>query len=632
MPFPFPKVPSPLDLILTGIKGGNWLSEKIFGKDIVSEEQEQKALKEEQTKNATKKPPKGKQYDGGRPKTTKPKDKPKDKGDEDGIKVDVTYKLPPKTNQQSFPDPLLIPKKLIKFIRAISGQSATQQKYGELDIWPQIFTPVTFNYTADIIGTGRRQAHLEEGLKKYMAWFTKDLKAEEDEKNGIDLDPDSEDISNFWDQAALISPEVPGDFVSPINMIFGQQAIWDEIADTVASGSNAYIGGLRGIVWMGDINFVVRPSGTTDLSDRIPAAGFEFFENVSHGDTQRALGVGEKIFIPTHITEHTKEELLAQIAAEEEILNSGNYSEEIVEERMEELRREKADIGEGGHGFKKIKSIPDLAIGISNLFAELMGAFPIRIVVEKGSFLNKRVVNSGDKSTIEDLPEQNFNLPNIAEALAEITNTQILTASAITLHSEMLQRMIAEICSIKSATIDTYDQADLIVDYLGIPIEHIKQKYRLCFDPFIATDESFENIYQILLGKEIEYKKPIFKVGKSNPTLAAQLSYLMKSGQIIHGAFYHEYKQEDGGLKYYLSQLKKGHDVIKNFNGVTEEGKPSRLSFEEWLKIVIEEGASDYTGEEDSKTPYDQPWDERPLTWIRETRSLDKNTTYGSLD
>ena len=616
MPFPFPKVPSPLDLILTGIKGGNWLADKIFGKDIVSEEQEQKALKEEQTKNATKKPPKGKQYDGGKPKTNKPKDKPKDEGDEEGVKVDVTYKLPPKTNQQSFPDPLLIPRKLIKFIRAISGQSATQQKYGELDIWPQIFTPVTFNYTADIIGTGRRQKHLEDGLKKYMAWFTKD--------------PNSEDISNFWDQAALISPEVPGDFVSPINMIFGQQAIWDEIADSVASGSNAYIGGLRGTVWMGGINFAVRESGVTDLSDRIPA--FAFFENCSHGDTQRALGVGEKIFIPTSVIDQTKEELLAQIAAEEEELNSGYYSKEVVDERMEELKREKADVGKGVYGFKKITSIPDLAIGISNLFAELMGAFPIRIVVEKGSFLNKRVVNSGDKSFIEDLPEQNFNLPNIAEALAEITNTQILTASAITLHSEMLQRMIAEICSIKSATIDTFDQADLIVDYLGIPVEHIKQKYRLCFDPFIATDESFENIYQILLGTEIEYKKPIFKIGKNNPTLAAQLSYLMKSGQIIHGAFYHEYKQGDGGLKYYLSQLKKGHDAIKNFNGVTEDGKPSTLSLEEWLKIVVEEGASDYTGEEDSKTPHDQPWDERPLTWIRETRSLDKNKTYGSLD
>ena len=615
---------------------------------------------EDALKEGTKKPPKGKQYTDNKPVITKPKDKPKNKedDDDDAIKVNINYKLPPEPNQKAGIDPFKPPlARLKEFIRAISGESATKQVYGGLELWPQIYTPVTFNYTADVIGTGRRQAQIEKSFDRFMAWHTKDI---QEKQSDADVLANGAEIKyNFFDQAMLIAPETPGDFTGPMTPIYGQQPIWDEVADTVASGTNAYIGGLRGVVWMGTeakgdtpatggVNFVVRPSGVTDLSDRLWEGGDFFpFESVSHGSTQTALGVGKDIFIPRSLTEKTKEEFLEQIAKERELLSEATYSQEIIDERLEELSREEAEITQGVYEFNRIRSIPDMLQSVTALFAEVIGLFPIKIVIEKGNFLNKKIVNYSlatvqkiadpkEYTKIEDLPEKTLIYPNIAETLAELTGAQLQLSGIIDLQTEMLLRLCADSVASKQLGITHYALTDAIADYLGFPIEHVKGEYLSRFDPYVAESKDFNSIHQLLIGAKVEYEEPIFQVGKNSPTLTTQLIYLLKAAKITEAALYQEVGNKAGGkLKDYMEIVSKGLEIVNGTDARNSSDQPTNWDFNEWLTVFVEENGGESIRQGDAggeaKTVRGKPYANRPKAVIKQVGgNHDPAHTYGS--
>lgn len=568
--------------------------------------------------------PTGPQFKNTKPivKPTKNAPKPKNKP----VSQPPT-KFPSTPNTFVWPvDPFWVPKELVKRVRAISGTPATEQKYGEMELWPVNYEETTFNVRLDIIGTARREENKQKGTENFIKWFAR--------KNGNFSSAMIEDSQlegggvitgdTLWDQCCYFTPQTPGDFTGPMAMEFGAAAILDRAADLASTRVNASHGGIRGVLWAKQPTINIVPSGSVDISDRLPndqfsssydgaaAALKDLFQyygqreikqldiiNTSQGAISRRLGVGDELFITRTLIDRTKEEELAVLNEEIKILTesmaslSSPHERELASQAIADLQKEISEVESGLVRLNQIHSLPELGAETLAILGEVIGAFPIKIDIKSGHLLTKsiapkeglganwaRLLNFGKSDLNKTVDPQevfevrvredmSLNFPNIAESLAEIQLNLLNMSGIQNLQQEMLNRVASQLCSLASTSVTTHDLTDAIADYLGFKITYHDDYYTLAFDPQIASDPENDDLLKFLIGRNVHYKRPAFDISKESQTLTAKLFWYDRASSIIQAK---DYRRFTGGPENAnMSKPKERLRDVKNFMGHLRE-------------------------------------------------------------
>ena len=653
------------DIVVTILDGGsaggqaekNWEQENLEAKNKLIED----------TLIAIKKLPAGRQYKANKPIVQPTKNAPKPKT-QPVSQPPTKYPVFP-NEVPSFADPFWIPK-LIKRVRAISGTPATEQKYGEMELWPINYEKTTFNVRLDIIGTQRREENKKKGTENFIKWFAR--------KNGNFSSAKIEDSQlegggvitgdTLWDQCCYFTPQTPGDFTGPMAMEFGAAAILDRAADLASTRVNASHGGVRGVLWAEKPTINIVPSGTVDISDRLPNDQFsssfdgaasalkDLFEyygerkirqldivNQSSGEIAKKLGVDQfPFFIPRSLCNHEKEDLVKFAKEEIAILKEklAVTKDGLEKRRIEaDIEYKEGELGEIESGYVKINEVKTHAELISNsieLFSELLGAFPIKIDIEPGHILTQTLGPKDpsvlltpeilEKSDPKDLFEIRtlkepikLRFPNIGELLSEM-ELQILSMQGIqNLQQEFMTRFASQMCSMQQLNLVTNNEVTLIKDWIGMKTVTHDDYVTLAFDPMICGDPENDEIYKYLIGKNVPYKREAFAIDKDNQTLTASQFIYARACTVIMNSLYRKFNGKPGdpmeNPKSFLKSAKEMLDLWNGLDGVlgSDQSKTVSISFDEFKKL-FEDGYADYTKTtDDDPKPWGDDKDERPL-------------------
>lgn len=115
--------------------------------------------------------------------------------------------------------------------------------------------------------------------------------------------------------------------------------------------------------------------------------------------------------------------------------------------------------------------VPSLMAWMVEQIDALTGQFPIEIEIEDTD------------PTQEGNQTQSIRLPNIAETLAELYGLLLKTSVTSDLHTDINLRLVAEVLSIKNASIVTQDYARANASFLGYRGNPKKRKINYSFDP-----------------------------------------------------------------------------------------------------------------------------------------------------
>jgi hypothetical protein len=653
------------DIVVTILDGGsaggqaekNWEQENLEAKNKLIED----------TLIAIKKLPAGRQYKANKPIVQPTKNAPKPKT-QPVSQPPTKYPVFP-NEVPSFADPFWIPK-LIKRVRAISGTPATEQKYGEMELWPINYEKTTFNVRLDIIGTQRREENKKKGTENFIKWFAR--------KNGNFSSAKIEDSQlegggvitgdTLWDQCCYFTPQTPGDFTGPMAMEFGAAAILDRAADLASTRVNASHGGVRGVLWAEKPTINIVPSGTVDISDRLPNDQFsssfdgaasalkDLFEyygerkirqldivNQSSGEIAKKLGVDQfPFFIPRSLCNHEKEDLVKFAKEEIAILKEklAATKDGLEKRRIEaDIEYKEGELGEIESGYVKINEVKTHAELFSNsieLFSELLGAWPIKIDIEPGhlltqtlgpkdpgALLTKEILEKSDPQdlfeirTLKDPIKLRF--PNIGEILAEIELQLVNMQGIQNLQQEFMSRFASQMCSTQQTLVNTYDKVDCLFDWVGMKTVNHDDYVTLSFDPMIAGDPENDEVLKYLIGRNVAYKKPVFAIDKDNQTLTASQFIYANACTIIKNALYRKFNGRAGdpmeNPKSFLKSAKEMLDLWNGLDGVlnSDGTKTVSISFDEFKKMYID-GFAPYTKDPtDDPDPWGDDKDERPL-------------------
>lgn len=122
-------------------------------------------------------------------------------------------------------------------------------------------------------------------------------------------------------------------------------------------------------------------------------------------------------------------------------------------------------------GTRKHESLTQLSVWLTQQVDGLVGEFPIRVNIEDAD------------PTREGNQAKSVNLPNIAEALAEIYGMATKTAIDSDMHTSFLLRLAVETMAAKTAALLAQDYAMGNASYLGYKGNQVKRTVDYAFDP-----------------------------------------------------------------------------------------------------------------------------------------------------
>jgi hypothetical protein len=500
--------------------------------------------------------------------------------------------------------------------------------------------------------------HHQESFDAYAYWLA-------NQAAGVPFPDDY--AGDFYDQGAIIWPLDPRDFSGGVTMLFGARFLGDLFANWWTRSLNYDAATLRGVTYF-DIG-ITKSKATwernysEDKSEVDSESGFEglayslaniiasqtygpvinrphiVLENAHVSAAAVLLGKGSYPgFYPRSWCNKSAEEIQAEIDKERELIvkELGNAVDpniiRLYEARLDELSAEAAEVGSGLLQLNKINNIPEHIQALSNCLAEVMGAYPYKIVLEKGSFLRKKLIplnlatmeNYDDvpvQYRIQELDEETVSVPNVSEALAEVTGMLLNLQGFIDLKMEFLQRISAELVALRSTTAQTFDRTEAIMDFLGFDLSYVDEKMPISFSPTASGTD----ILNLLQGSLVKYKKPLFKANKHNSTLQVQLYHLLKGASIIKAVHFKPFQtdnplsglfdDEDTDFGKYLKQLVNGLNKDNTATFKKSDGTEVSMDFEEFIEFV-ETGWAQFTIDpDDTRKPYGKDYNQRPRIW-----------------
>lgn len=238
---------------------------------------------------------------------------------------------------------------------------------------------------------------------------------------------------------------------------------------------------------------------------------------------------------------------------------------------------------------ENIETLPSLILWFIKRFDELMGQWEIPIDIEDAD------------ATQEGNQSKHIRLPNLAEAIAEMTGLLLQT----TINSESLinlsTRTLLEAGMNKQQGFKNYYMLDALIDYFGFQTKESSQKLSLTFKP----GES--DLEKMLRETEIEVRVTELD---DKTTYKSNMQDLLHAAAIIRAVHWRKFKN-DGSVKEQFISLIKGYaETNKNLSG-SEKDANDKDDFDKFLDDA-ETGFTSTNGITDSTNPYGRNYSERP--------------------
>lgn len=427
-------------------------------------------------------------------------------------------------------------------------QSLTEREYGRLLHRPLTAKKVTVRQALPPDPDEKFDNLNREGLEQLSHWMLSQYTCEPPEVK-----------INFWDCAALITPEYLRGFHGNIGFIYGIKSLhaWGEYYTQASLNAYQEISGLIPIDY--------------EIINYNPELDYHYLENeqpltnTSNLKLDRVMTLLGGSFWKEENYKFIPEEEMTTLA-EELFLNEGEYQEKEInvdsvfdyikyclaaqywkagyQELPAELPESLLSYKDDNEPIKKNNYL-DYFTWFIEQFDAIVGEFPIRITIED------------DDPIQEGKQEKKIELPNLAEAVAEIYGLTRESTIDGELSVNFLARLAAEITAIKNGVAITQDYVRGNAAYLGYDGNTKKRKLNYNFNLVDPT-----NLAKILQEKEG------YVVGWENQdknTLADHLTHLQFAAGIIKSAFFRPASQAD--------RLKKALEDIQNLSGEEQENK-----------------------------------------------------------
>jgi hypothetical protein len=355
--------------------------------------------------------------------------------------------------------------------RSISiKQRLTEKPYGGLLTHPVSTRPIKrYNLQLNKLQEQLKNAK-ESSTQKFANWLTLQQAQPANEEEQKEYDELAKGLT-FWDTVALIAPEsIPG-LSGKMGLLYGMKPLAVLASAYQVSRANAY----QEVTGYVPLKLTVE---NRSINDATPVfLGDQKLQNAGLGAIRQAVGANEfPIAVPRSLIQHTDAELDKILDQKIKLLNAekGKHPEDsdlgrAIKAAIDDAQKQK----EGKSVYRTIENIPQQISWMVQVLDEVLGSFPVGITLADSD-----LIKVGEE-------EQKIRVPNIAEALAELTGMALLNHSATELSVNMLVRILCETGTGRQQSIKNYYLLDVIRDYLGCATKEKTIQAPFAYDPVL---------------------------------------------------------------------------------------------------------------------------------------------------
>jgi hypothetical protein len=234
-------------------------------------------------------------------------------------------------------------------------------------------------------------------------------------------------------------------------------------------------------------------------------------------------------------------------------------------------------------------------------FDTLVGEFPIKMKIENNELIE-----------VED-GEQEFEFPNIAEALAEILGNGIVHEAYTKLNLNVATTILGQTGSNTTISFRNNNLLSAIIQYLGFETKPTEKELELAFNPIDTTDNEEEGREGSESFKDLLQHTTVLVPTEENvdsSSLEQQLKLILKGAMIIEAV--HGRKTDINNVAGSVKDiLLRSRNLSNTDNPTSSEPQSKEEDFSQWLDDV-EDSFDNAPLNSDPTKPYGRDFNQRP--------------------
>lgn len=461
----------------------------------------------------------------------------------------------------------------------------------------------------------------------FLAWLAK--------KTGA-YNPETGDqggqVDQFWDQSVTVWYTIAGQLDGRKGLIYGLEPLGMMFGEYFVLSRTAQFGGVRGMLYQ-SITVENSPAPWSrqpdnNLEDLDSEAGNGLAYGLAVNAAQTNDLINENGEVPKIILENNHQGGAgSQDAFPIRVPVSLLIEDEDLENMSEQEIQEKA--------YTKVKSLPELILWFVRVFDEVMGKFPLTFEIGESDMLSlEEEMQAWEQGVQKDglqdpnLPfylqndklvsfyENNgrrikrIKVPNLAEALSELSALALVNDQNSALGQEFLTRILHETGSIKKSTLQCFYMIDAVIDWLGFTTKEGSELVNFSWNP-ILEPENF-SMKNLLTPSDVPIEV-VWENEKENFQKA--INIIIEAHAILKAA----HTEGIGAAPEVLAhRIRRFAEAFEPDPTIKKEAQPGEVienstttEFDQFLERV-EKGFIDAPGISDSEKPYGKPYGNRP--------------------
>jgi len=438
-------------------------------------------------------------------------------------------------------------------------------------------------------------------------------------------------IDQFWDQSATVWYTIPGQLDGRKGLIWGLEPLGMMFGEYFVLSRTAQFGGVRGMLYES-----ITVEGSPAPWSRQPDNNLEDLDSESGNGLAYGLAMNAALTngladengeVPKIILENNHQGAGSQDAFPIRVPVSLLIEDEDLENMSEQEIQEKA--------YTKVKSLPELILWFVRVFDEVVGKFPLTFEIGESDMLSlEEEMEAWEQSKAPaadpSLPfylqndklvsfsmkdgrrVKRIKVPNLAEALSELSALALVNDQQSALGQEFLMRLLQESGSTKQTAIQTYYMADAIIDWLGFDTKEKAEEVDFSWQPNLNDEEKDLTMRELLTPSKV----PVIVLWENEKeNFQKIINVIIEAHAILKAA----HTEGIGANPTQLAnRIRKFAEAFEPDPTVKKEAKPGEVidetitsEFDEFLERV-EKGFIDAPYISDNQNPYGKPYGQRP--------------------
>jgi len=455
----------------------------------------------------------------------------------------------------------------------------------------------------------------------FLAWLARRTGA----YNG-DYGDQGGQADQFWDQSACLWFQNLGQMDGQKGFIHGIEPLAQIFGESYLRALNAYCGGVRGALYESVQIEKIKANWPRAVDNNLGSLDSHAGEGLAYGlavnlqATQNLDSLPRIILDNSHLSEDKSNfpiRLPVSLLIEDEDLA------EMSEEEIKNI------------AYTSVNSLPEFMLWFVRVFDEVLGKFPLTFEIGESDMLSleeemKQWEKSQGAESDPNLPfylkndklvsfsmkdgrrVKRIKVPNVAEALAELSGLGLVNDQQTALSHEFLMRILQESGSTKQTAIQTYYMADALIDWLGFSTKEVAQEVNFSWKPNLDEEETALNIRELLTPSAVPINV-LWENEKDN--FQRIINIIIEAHAIVKSAHTEGLGADPSTLKNRILKFAEGFEPDPQVRKETQPGEVIDESitteFDEFCDRV-ESGFTDAPYISDPENPYGRPYDQRP--------------------